>query len=156
MIRATLDSGIRGGVATAALVLASGTIAGCKGADTSKAATTPSSMLVGPENIADVAPPVGNYSVYLKPYVLSDNAINTIVGGVQDYYAGYFYMLGYCDLNGDNVVDGKDYVLVKKAVGALPGTAKWYWPADVNCSNSVTVADYQLVKTKIPTVYPVA
>lgn len=37
-----------------AVLLAAATLAGCKGADTSKAATTPSSMLVGPENIAIV------------------------------------------------------------------------------------------------------
>lgn len=37
-----------------AVLLAATTLAGCKGADTSKAATTPSSMLVGPENIAIV------------------------------------------------------------------------------------------------------
>jgi len=55
MTRATsLDSRIRGGVAAAALILASGTIAGCKGADTSKAATTPAGMVVGPENITIV------------------------------------------------------------------------------------------------------
>lgn len=37
-----------------AVLLAATTLAACKGADTSKAATTPSSMLVGPENIAVV------------------------------------------------------------------------------------------------------
>jgi membrane fusion protein, multidrug efflux system len=37
-----------------AVLLAAATLAACKGADTSKAATTPSSMLVGPENIAIV------------------------------------------------------------------------------------------------------
>ena len=36
------------------VLLTAAILAGCKGADTSKAATTPSSMLVGPENIAVV------------------------------------------------------------------------------------------------------
>ena len=36
------------------LALCAAAIAGCKGADTSKAATTPAAMLVGPENIAIV------------------------------------------------------------------------------------------------------
>lgn len=110
-------------------------------------------LTFGPVNIADVAPLVGNYSVYIKPYVLSDNAVNTIVGGAQDYYAGYFYMIGYCDINGGNVVDGKDYVLVKKSIPSTPGSAKWMFMADVNNSNSCTVVDYQLVKTNIPTIY---
>ena len=38
----------------AAILAAAATVAGCKGADTSKAATTPAAMLVGPENIAIV------------------------------------------------------------------------------------------------------
>jgi RND family efflux transporter MFP subunit len=39
---------------TMTLVLALGTLAGCKGAGDSKAATTPTAMLVGPENVAVV------------------------------------------------------------------------------------------------------
>lgn len=41
-------------ITTAALVLASLALFGCKGADTSKAATVPTTMLVGPENITVV------------------------------------------------------------------------------------------------------
>lgn len=37
------------------IVLVAGALAGCKGADTGKAATTPAAMIVGPENIAIVA-----------------------------------------------------------------------------------------------------
>ena len=44
----------RGITTTAALALALAAVAGCKGADTGKAATTTPTMLVGPENIAVV------------------------------------------------------------------------------------------------------
>jgi hypothetical protein len=107
----------------------------------------------GPVNIADVAPLVGMYEVWLNAYVLADNAVNINVGGTASFHSGYFYMKGYCDINGDNVVDGKDFVLVKKAIPSTPGSAKWNWMADVNCNFACTAADYQLVKTKIPTVY---
>ena len=45
---------IRGTTITAVAALALIAVAGCKGADTGKAATTPPAMLVGPENIAVV------------------------------------------------------------------------------------------------------
>ena len=107
----------------------------------------------GPLNISDVAPHVGRYDLCINAYVLADNAVNTMVGGTQNFLSGYFYMLGYCDLNGDNVVDNKDYQLVKNAIPSVPGQAKWNWAADVNYSGSITVADYQIVKIHIPTVY---
>jgi RND family efflux transporter MFP subunit len=53
MIRRTSE-GFRGTTTTAALAFVLVALAGCKGADTGKAATTPPAMLVGPENIAVV------------------------------------------------------------------------------------------------------
>jgi len=54
------------------------------------------------------------------------------------------YVISYvkCISHGDNT----------SISSALLGGA-WNWMADVNNLNSVTVADYQLVKTRIPTVY---
>jgi hypothetical protein len=57
------------------------------------------------------------------------------------------------DINGDYVVAGKDFQLVMKAVSSILNGAKWRWSADVNCNGAVTVADYSLVKARIPTVY---
>jgi len=110
-------------------------------------------LLFGPVNIADAAPLVGLYDVWLNAYVLADNAVNVNVGGTANFLSGYFYMFGFCDINKDNVVDGKDFVLVKKAIPSTPGSAKWNYMADVNNSGSGTAADYQLVKTSIPTIY---
>jgi RND family efflux transporter MFP subunit len=45
---------MRGARTTAALILAAALAAACKGTNTSKAATTPNAMIVGPENIAVV------------------------------------------------------------------------------------------------------
>jgi RND family efflux transporter MFP subunit len=53
MTRRTSE-GFRGTTITAALAFVLVALAGCKGADTGKAATTPPVMLVGPENIAVV------------------------------------------------------------------------------------------------------
>ena len=54
MTRWLLTSRTRGALGAAAMILATGAAAACKGANTSKAATTPNAMLVGPENIAVV------------------------------------------------------------------------------------------------------
>jgi membrane fusion protein, multidrug efflux system len=53
MTRWLLKSRTRG-MLGAALILATGAVTACKGANTSKAATTPTAMVVGPENIAVV------------------------------------------------------------------------------------------------------
>jgi RND family efflux transporter MFP subunit len=54
MTRWLLTSRTRGAFGAAALILASGIVAACKGTNTTKAATTPNAMIVGPENIAIV------------------------------------------------------------------------------------------------------
>jgi hypothetical protein len=112
------------------------------------------SFALGPENVADAAPLVGNYTMWFSTFVLSNFAFNINV--TKDFDSGFFTMLGYCDLNKDNVCDAKDYQLVKKSVGSVPGGSKWRWTADVNCNGAITVSDYQLIKNTIPTVYPVA
>jgi len=106
---------------------------------------------LGPENISNTMPAVGRYEVYLKTFVLSDYAFNTNV--TADFHSGYFYALGYCDLNKDNIVDGQDFQMVKRAIPSTPGAAKWRWTADVNCDGLVDGVDYTKVKSLIPTMY---
>jgi peptide/nickel transport system substrate-binding protein len=108
---------------------------------------------LGPTNISNAMPAVGQYEVYVNTYVLSDYAINGRNQTQADFHSGYFYALGYCDINKDNLVDVTDYQLVKKAAGTMPGQAKWNWAADVNCDNMVDVSDYQLIKRNIPKSY---
>jgi len=49
------------------------------------------------------------------------------------------------DINGDRKVDGKDFVLVIKALPSLPGQAKWNPNADINNDIKVDAKDYVLV-----------
>jgi peptide/nickel transport system substrate-binding protein len=107
-------------------------------------------ITLGPKNISDVMPAVGQYEFYIVTMALG-NVVNINV--TADFDSGYFYALGFCDINKDNKVNIQDYQLVKLAVGTTPGAAKWNWAADVDCTNSVTMKDYQTVKTKIPTTY---
>jgi len=57
------------------------------------------------------------------------------------------------DINLDFVTDGKDFVLVKKAIGSTPGTPRWNPRADVDADGSVSVQDYQTVKAHIPSIF---
>jgi parallel beta-helix repeat protein len=113
-------------------------------------------LTFNPVLVSENAVDVGQYDVWLKPYALG-NVVNTITGENMNFYIGYFIMKGFCDINGDNVVDGKDFVLVKKAIPSIPGDATppgiWNFMADVSCNNACTVQDYQQVKIHIPTVY---
>lgn len=54
MTRWLLKTRTRGALGAAAMILAAGTATACKGTNTTKAATTPSGMTVGPENITVV------------------------------------------------------------------------------------------------------
>jgi hypothetical protein len=114
-------------------------------------ASDPTPVDLGPENISDVAPAVGNYTMWFSTYVLSEWGFN--INMTKDFDSGIFTMLGYCDVNKDNVVDAKEYQMVKKSVGAVQGGTKWRFTADVNCNGAITVTDYQLIKINIPTVY---
>jgi hypothetical protein len=49
------------------------------------------------------------------------------------------------DLNGDGVVDGKDLIIVAKALGSYPGHPRWNPIADVNLDNEVNGADMVIV-----------
>lgn len=49
------------------------------------------------------------------------------------------------DINGDGVVDGKDLIVVAKALGAYPSHPRWNSIADVNHDNEVDGADMIIV-----------
>lgn len=104
-------------------------------------------IAVGPRNVSNVMPTAGDYDLWVYCFVLDPYAFNVNV--TKDFYAGWFNATVFCDLNGDDVVDSQDFELVKNAVGSTPGSAKWRWSADVDCSGAVTMVDYQLVKTRV-------
>jgi hypothetical protein len=110
-----------------------------------------SEVALGPRNVSNVAPSLGQYEMYFSTYVLSGTAFN--INLTCNFDSGYFYLLGYCDTNKDNVVDAKDYQQVKRSGGAMPGGPKWRWSADVNCNGAVTVTDWVLVKGRLPLIY---
>jgi parallel beta-helix repeat protein len=58
------------------------------------------------------------------------------------------------DVNLDYVTDGKDFVLVKKAMGSIVGSPRWNSGADLNGDGGVNAQDYQIVKTHIPSNLP--
>ena len=49
------------------------------------------------------------------------------------------------DLDGDGVVDGKDLIIVARALGSYPGHPRWNSIADVNHDNEVNGADMVIV-----------
>lgn len=100
--------------------------------------------------VSNVAPPPGDWTLEIHVTVTSGE-IN--IDPSPNYIDSSFRMLGYCDINGNYVVDAQDYMLVKRAMGSVVCGPKWRWSADINCNNAVTVADYVLVKTRIPTIY---
>jgi len=75
---------------------------------------------------------------------LSDNTL--VYGVITVSCAG--------DVNLDYVTDGKDFVLVKKAIGSIVGSPRWNSGADLNGDGSVDAQDYQIVKTHIPSIFP--
>jgi peptide/nickel transport system substrate-binding protein len=105
---------------------------------------------LGPENVSNVMPAVGQYELYVEPFPLG-NTYNTNLTARFD--GGYFYALGYCDVNKDLVVDGQDLQMVKRAIPSRPGETKWRWSADVNCDGIVDGVDLTKVKRAIPTNY---
>jgi len=77
----------------------------------------------------------------------TDLADNTFIDGVVKVSC-----LG--DLNGDYIVDGQDYQLVKIAVPSMPGSPKWNPNADLNDDGIVDGQDFQIVKSLIGTSDP--
>jgi|GEM_PF-1264058 len=53
------------------------------------------------------------------------------------------------DINGDGVVNVKDLVLVKKAVGSYPGHPRWNPDADLNDNKKIDVIDVVLTKKNL-------
>jgi hypothetical protein len=58
------------------------------------------------------------------------------------------------DLNGDYIVDGQDYQLVKNAVPSIPSSPNWNPNADLNDDGIVDGQDFQTVKSLIGTTAP--
>jgi hypothetical protein len=77
----------------------------------------------------------------------TDLADNTFIDGVVKVSC-----LG--DLNGDYIVDGQDYQLVKIAVPSMPGSPNWNPNADLNDDGIVDGQDFQIVKSLIGTSDP--
>jgi len=49
------------------------------------------------------------------------------------------------DINGDGVVDGKDLIIVAKALGSYPSHPRWNSIADINHDDEVNGADMVIV-----------
>jgi parallel beta-helix repeat protein len=58
------------------------------------------------------------------------------------------------DVNGDYIVDGQDYQLVRNALPSMPGSPNWNPNADLNDDGVVDGQDFQLVKSFIGTTAP--
>jgi hypothetical protein len=100
--------------------------------------------------VSNVAPPPGDWTLEVDVTVTSGEGNVNLAPNFVD---GTFRMLGFCDLNGNFVVDVTDFQMIKKSVGAIQGSALWRWTADVTCDGAVSVQDYQKVKICIPKIY---
>jgi hypothetical protein len=109
------------------------------------------SISLGPEDVSKLFPAVGDYELWVLCFVLSEFAFNINV--TKNFDASWFNATGFCDINGDLVVDGQDFQLVKRAVPSMPGGTKWRWAAEVSSDGVIDGTDYQLVKITIPKVY---
>lgn len=89
-------------------------------------------------------------------YIVDYDTVEEIPFTPRDgyYYGGLKVVSCLGDINLDFLTDGKDFVLVKKAMGSTPGSPRWNPKADLNADSSVGVQDYQIVKTHIPSVFP--
>ncbi len=98
-----------------------------------------------------------NTSGFARAYILSANitilseetniADNTFVYGVVKVSC-----LG--DVNGDYIVDGQDYQLVKNAVPSSLGSTNWNPNAELNDDGVIDGQDLQTVKRHIPSALP--
>ena len=82
---------------------------------------------------------LGNYTVYVASSYNEQQATDTIKFEV--------ILLG--DINRDGVVNVKDYILIKKAIGSYPGHPNWNPNADLNNDNVVNVKDFVILKKNI-------
>jgi len=64
-------------------------------------------------------------------------------------FAGSEYLFG--DLNKDNAVDTKDYIILRHALPSSPGKPNWNPDADLNKDGVIDVRDFQIIRTLIPT-----
>jgi len=89
----------------------------------------------------------GNYTISAYATPVSDET-NTTDNTLID---GFVIVSCLGDLNGDYIVDGQDYQLVKIAVPSMPGSPKWNPNADLNDDGIVDGQDFQIVKSLIGT-----
>ncbi len=92
----------------------------------------------------------GNYTISAYATPVSDET-NTTDNTLID---GFVIVSCLGDLNGDYIVDGQDYQLVKIAVPSMPGSPKWNPNADLNDDGIVDGQDFQIVKSLIGTSAP--
>ena len=100
-------------------------------------------------NTAGVAP-CHNYTISAEvtavPYDM--NVTNNV------YSDGKIKVRWYGDVNGDDIVDGQDIALVKKAIPSLPSDDQWNPMADLNDDGVVDGVDLQRTKKKVGTGCP--
>ncbi|MDH7563918.1 MAG: CARDB domain-containing protein [Candidatus Bathyarchaeota archaeon] len=73
----------------------------------------------------------------LVPYEFNETNNILVDGGLKIRYTG--------DVNGDGVVDLKDYLIVAAAFGSYPGHPRWNPVADINRDNMVDLKDVFIV-----------
>jgi len=65
------------------------------------------------------------------------------------YVDGEVKVRYYCDVNGDNVVDGQDLQLIKNSIPSYPGHPRWNPYADINGDGLIDGMDFQKTKRNI-------
>jgi RND family efflux transporter MFP subunit len=134
-----LTSRMRGGRTTVALVFAAALAAACKGTNTTKAATTPNAMIVGPENIAVVK----SQEIRSGP-ALSGNLEPEVQATVRAEVGGA--VLQTHAEQGDRVSAGQALVNIDDS--ALRETELAAQSAVTNAQNSADVAKRQLDRSE--------
>jgi len=73
-------------------------------------------------------------------------ASSRILGTQQATNTTQFEVMVLGDINGDLLVDGQDFQLVKKAVPSTPGSPKWRPECDLNGDGIVDGQDFAKLK----------
>jgi len=80
---------------------------------------------------------------------VSSSVYRTISFAFTIIFSGSKYLLG--DLNRDDAVDTKDYILFKGTLLSSAGAPNWNPDADLNEDGVLDVRDYQIIRNLIPT-----
>lgn len=95
-------------------------------------------------------------SFSIGPYTIRGHSI-PVTGetntGDNELSTGVVYVTAVGEINVDHRVDGKDFVLMKSALGSVPSNPRYKPNADINDDHAITVADYQIIKTRIPSTW---